>query len=70
MYQAEGEYGTVYRVPLKEDHTGTLKLQDSIEVLWGESIGFDARYSYTVDGNSLYLEIDGEWIGFARHITE
>ncbi|SFG55913.1 hypothetical protein [Oribacterium sp. WCC10] len=59
-----------YSVTLNEDHTGILSIQDDIEVLWGSSefiptSGGD-KIEYTIEGDNLMLNQDGEWITFTK----
>ncbi len=67
VYTQESD-GAVYSIELREDHTGTLHFQDNVEILWGsiELIGDDFRYEYTIEGDSLLLNMDGEWVEFQR----
>ena len=72
VYAAKGEDGAEYRVVLNKDHTGTLSFQDSVPVLWG-SIALTAPgavYSYTVEGDNLYVDLDGVWVEFAKQIAD
>lgn len=68
-YTAEQD-GAVNSVTLKEDHTGVLSMQDDVDVLWSsiELIAADGsfRYEYTVEGDNLYVNYDGEWMEFAK----
>ena len=72
VYKAADESGATYEVILRADHTGTLKFQDSVDVLWGstELIAVDTKIAYTVEGDYLYLELGDEWIEFAREGAE
>ena len=62
-----------YSVTLNEDHTGTISIQDDVDVLWGstELIRQDGsdRYEYDIEGNFLYLNEDGNWIEFVKKVT-
>ena len=72
VYAAKDESGAEYKVILNADHTGTLALQDSVGILWG-SVALTApgaSYSYTVEGENLYLDLDGVWLEFAKQIAE
>ena len=57
-------------VVLNEDHTGQLRFQDDIDILWGsiELIAADGsfRYEYTIEGDNLMVNYDGMWLEFAR----
>ncbi len=67
-YELTGEDGEICQVVLNEDHTGTLTFQDTVEILWG-SIELNASgvtYEYTIEGESLYLNLDGEWLCFEK----
>ena len=68
-YTAEQD-GAVYTVTLKEDHTGVLSFQDDVNITWS-SIELTAddgsfTYQYTVEGDNIYIEYDGDWMEFAR----
>ncbi|WP_036612941.1 hypothetical protein [Oribacterium sp. P6A1] len=59
-----------YSVTLNEDHTGILSIQDDIEVLWGScelipTSGGD-KIEYTIEGDKLMLNQDGEWITYTK----
>lgn len=71
-YTSTAEDGAKYQVILNADHTGTLSFQDTVDVLWGstELIAADGRYAYTVEGDNLYVELDGVWAEFARESAE
>ena len=58
-----------YSVTLNEDHTGTVSMQEDVDICWGsaELTGpMDIRYEYTIEGDSLLLNVDGEWLSFDR----
>ena len=67
-YTAAGEDGAEYKVVLNADHTGTISFQDSVDILWGsiELFAPGASCAYTVEGDNLYVELDGVWTEFAR----
>ena len=68
VYELTEETGEIRQVILNEDHTGMLVFQDQIEILWGstELIAPDSVYSYTIEGENLYLDLDGEWLCFEK----
>ena len=72
VYTSAAEDGAKYQLILNADHTGTLCFHDTADILWGstELIAPDAKYAYTVEGDSLYVEFDGVWTEFAREIAE
>ena len=51
-------------VILNEDHTGVLRMQDDVDILWGstELMAADGSftYEYTVEGDSLMVNYDGQ----------
>ena len=55
-----------YSIVLNEDHTGTINLQDSIDILWGsiELMTPDQAYEYTIEGDSLMVNMDDNWLEF------
>ncbi len=69
-YLAENTEDGGFFVELDADHTGTLHLQDDIDVLWGsaELIPADGSeaYEYDIEGDYLYLHLDDEWISFLK----
>jgi hypothetical protein len=68
-YTAEQD-GATLSVTLNEDHSGVLSIQDDIDILWGsvELMAADGSftYEYTLEGDNLYVNYDGEWTEFAR----
>ena len=68
-YTAEQD-GATLSVTLNDDHTGVLSIQDDIDIIWGsiELMAADGSftYEYTVEGDNLYVNYDGEWTEFAR----
>ena len=68
-YSAQQD-GATYSVTLNEDHTGVLSLQDDIDILWGETelmaADGDFTYEYTIEGENLYLNYDGQWLEFTK----
>lgn len=83
FYYIPGTYQNVYEeeiggsnvkhtneVVLREDHTGTLTLQDTVNITWGSNqlMGTDSdmSYEYTVEGDQLYVNIDDEMLEFKR----
>ena len=68
----EGEDISVeYFVQLNDDHTGLISLQDDIEIMWGSyelmrtTPDFE-KYEYTIEGDTLYLNLDEDWRSFER----
>lgn len=67
----DGQEITVYYyVELDSDHTGTISLQDEVEIEWTstELITANAAYPYTIEGNTLQVEFDknGVWQSFEK----
>ncbi len=64
------EEEAVHSVILNGDHTGKLSFQDDIDILWGayELIAADGsfHYEYTIEGTTLMLNYDGEWLEFEK----
>ena len=59
----------VYTVTLNNDHQGTIKLMgDEQYVMWGSHllIQADNSYDYSVDGQTLTLNIDGNQLVFTK----
>ncbi|MCR5774142.1 MAG: hypothetical protein K6G42_03560 [Lachnospiraceae bacterium] len=58
------------KIILKDDHTGTLSFPDDAEITWGsyEITATDGSFTheYSIEGDSLYLENDGEWVEFTK----
>ena len=60
-----------YYVQLDDDHTGVISMQDDIDVMWGSyelmrtSPDFE-KYEYTIEGESLMLNLDGQWFTFEK----
>lgn len=61
-----------YSVTLNEDHSGVISLQDDLYVMWGSTmlIQADNSYEYTIEGNNLMLNLDGNWLTFTKEGTE
>ncbi len=59
-----------YTLTLKDDHRGTLSLQDDIEILWDDCAVKAAdgsfRYFYTLKGDMLTLDYDGQEVVFQK----
>ena len=57
-----------YSVTLNEDHSGVISMQDDINVMWGSNvlIQADNSYDYTLDGDNLILDLDGNSLTFTR----
>ena len=72
VYASAGEDGAEYRVTLNTDHTGTLSFQDTAPILWGstELTADGTTWAYTIEGDNLYVDLDGEWVEFARQTAE
>ena len=67
--EIEGEEVTYeYSVTLNEDHSGIISMQDDIYVMWGSTmlIQADNSYEYTIEGDNLMLNLDGNWLTFTR----
>lgn len=68
------EVAAEYTVTLKEDHTGTIAMQDSVDILWGsyELIAADGsfRYEYTIEGDDLLINLDDNWVAFSKEGSE
>lgn len=60
-----------YYVQLNEDHTGVISMQDDIDIMWGSyelmrtTADFE-KYEYTIEGQSLMLDLDGQWFTFEK----
>ncbi len=63
-----------YSVTLNKDHTGVIRLQDDVNVLWGsyELTAEDGSfvYEYNVAGDTLMINYDGNWITFDEKVQE
>ena len=71
--EIEGEDMTFQdTVTLNEDHSGVLSLQDDLYVMWGSNmlIQADNSYEYTIEGDKLMLNLDGDWLEFTRQGTD
>lgn len=71
--EIEGEEVTYeYSVTLNEDHSGVISMQDDLYVMWGSDILIQAdnSYDYTLEGDSLILDMDGIMLTFTREGTE
>ena len=60
-----------YSVTLNEDHTGTVSMQDDIEVLWGDYLltdqaDFHHTLEYDIEGDHLMLKADDTWLEFVK----
>ena len=68
-YSAEQD-GAINSITLNEDHTGVLSMQDDIDILWSsiELVAEDGsfRYEYTIEGDSLLVNYDGQWMTFNK----
>ena len=58
------------KLVLKDDHNGVLSMQDDIDIIWGSDyiMASDGTFTYefSIEGDNLYLNHDGEWIEFAK----
>ena len=67
--EIEGEEMTYeYSITLNEDHSGVISMQDDINMMWGSNllIGADFSYDYSVDGDKLTVDMDGNQLTFIR----
>lgn len=67
--EIEGEDMTYeYSVTLNDDHSGVISMQDDINMMWGSNmlIGADFSYEYTIEGDNLMLNYDGNWLTFTK----
>lgn len=67
--EIEGEEMTYeYSITLNEDHSGVISMQDDIYMMWGSNllIGADFSYDYSVDGDKLTVDMDGNQLTFTR----
>lgn len=69
-YAAENADDAIGEIVLNEDHTGVLKMQDDVDILWGstELMATDGsfNYEYTIEGDSLMINYDGQWMTFNK----
>lgn len=71
-YKAGSENKLFRSVTLKKDHTGVLTdaKGNKTDVLWGsiELTAEDgsAAYEYTIEGDSLYVNVGGDWVDFVK----
>ena len=73
-YSAEID-GFVSTVTLFPDHTGHLRFQDDVDIIWTSTQFLSAEdgtefYEYTVEGDSLLVSFDGEWVSFEKEKSE
>ena len=64
-----------HSVILYKDHTGMLSLQDDIDILWGsteltDAASADTSWEYNIEGEKLYLNLDGNWLEFTKQPAE
>ena len=69
LYTARSEDGSRYTLILRRNHTGSLRNGRYVPVIWGSFQLYnteepDQRWEYTVEGDQLYLDLDGEWLEF------
>lgn len=57
-----------YSVVLDPDHSGELKMQDDVSMMWGSHVifGADYSYNYSINGNTLTLDQDGYELVFTK----
>jgi len=57
-------------IELRDDHTGMMSFQDDIDIIWSSyeliCVDSNARYEYKVEGDTLYVNLDGDWMEFER----
>ena len=64
---------TTNTVTLNKDHTAVISIQDEVEGLWTSTgIRLDNKtfYEYTIEGEKLYINFDGEWSEFIKETDE
>ena len=65
-----GSENAVDTIILRPDHLGSLIFQDRIPVYWGSSVltekNAERSYEYTLDGDTLILNYDGEELTFKK----
>ena len=63
-----------HTITLNADHTGTLSFQDDVDILWSStkltSADGSSEFEYTIEGDALMLNMDGEWITFQKTESE
>lgn len=63
----DGATGTI---TLNEDHTGVISFQDDVDILWGSielsAVDNSFQYEYTIEGDSLHVNYDGEWMELSK----
>ena len=65
-----------YYIELRDDHTGTMSLQDNVQIMWGSNElmrtepDYEKKYEYSIEGNSLNLNLDGYWMTFEKMTFE
>ena len=64
---------TEYSITLNEDHTGTIRLEEESDILWGSIALLHTTppftsYEYTIEGDSLVLNLDGDWVTFKKKV--
>ena len=69
-YTAENTDDAIGEITLNADHTGVMKMQDDVDILWGsiELMAADGSftYEYTIEGDSLMVNYDGQWLTFNK----
>ena len=69
--EIEGEkVGYEHTITLNDDHTGKMVIQDEINIIWSsnELMNEDGSYAYeyTIEGDDLLVNFDGEWVTFSK----
>ena len=60
-----------YKITLKKDHTGTMEIQDKIDVTWSSDritqAGTGNTYAFSVNGTELKINMGGMWFTFDKN---
>lgn len=62
-----------YTVTLNKDHTAVMSIQDEIKGIWSSTdirIDNETSYEYTIEGEKLYVNFDGNWSEFTKEAGE
>ncbi|MCR4745254.1 MAG: hypothetical protein K5894_08495, partial [Lachnospiraceae bacterium] len=58
------------KITLNEDHTGTLSLQDNIDINWSTheitAVDGSFNYEFATEGGDIQLNLDDMWIDFKK----
>lgn len=69
LYKCTSDY-KIKAITLNADHTGTLTAKEDADITWGtkelNAVNDTFSYDFTIEGDNLYLLIDGESIEFAK----